>query len=274
MDKILVTAATGKTGRRVASRLGAQGSRVRGASRSGEVRFDWTDPGTWEKTLEGARAVYLVAPDDPGPVGAFVDLAVDSGVRRLVLLSGRGIEQAGPDFAQGMAAAERAVRGSGAEWTILRPNQFDQNFAEDMWHAPLRAGRLALPIGATPEPFIDAEDIAAAAAVALTRDGHAGRVYELSGPRALTFGEAVETMAGAARRPIEFAELTPEAYRAELLAEGFPEEAAHAMNAMFALHRAGHLAEVTDDVRQLLGRPPAAFEDYAVRTAASGAWAL
>ncbi|TDC44732.1 SDR family NAD(P)-dependent oxidoreductase [Actinomadura sp. KC345] len=274
MDEILVMAATGKTGRRVASRLGAQGRRVRRASRSAEVRFDWTDPGTWEKTLEGARAVYLVAPDDPGPVGAFVEQAVGSGVRRLVLLSGRGIEHVGPDFAQGMAEAERAVRGSGAEWTILRPNQFDQNFDEDVWLAPLRAGRLALPIGATPEPFIDVEDVAAAAVAALTRDGHAGRVYGLTGPRALTFGEAVATMAGAAGRSIEFAELTPEAYRAELLAEGWPEEAANAMNGMFALHRAGHLAEATDDVHQMLGRPPAPFEDYAVRTAASGAWSL
>lgn len=109
---------------------------------------------------------------------------------------------------------------------------------------------------------------------ALTREAHAGRVYELSGPRALTFGEAVATMAGAAGRPIEFAELTPEAYRTELLAEGWPEEAATAMNGMFALHRAGHLAEATDDVQRVLGRDPASFEDYAVRTAASGAWSL
>jgi uncharacterized protein YbjT (DUF2867 family) len=274
MDKILVLAATGKTGRRVASRLRAQGRRVRSASRSSEVRFDWTDPDTWERAVDGAQAAYVVAPDDPGPIKPFVDLAVTSGVRRLVLLSGRGLEHAAPDFAQGMAAAEQAVRGSGAEWTILRPNQFNQNFDEDLWHAPLRSGRLALPIGETPEPFIDVDDVAATATAALTHDGHAGRLYELSGPESLTFGEAVATMAQAAGRPIDFVELTPEAYRAELLAEGAPEEVADALNAMFALHRAGHTTEPTDDVRQVLGRPPATFEDYAVRTAASGTWSL
>ena len=189
-----------------------------------------------------------------------------------MLLSGRGIEHAAPDFAQGMAAAEQAVRDSGAEWTILRPNQFDQNFDEDLWRAPLRSGRLALPIGGTPEPFIDVEDAAATAVATLTRDGHAGRVYELSGPEAVTFGEAVETMARAAGRPIEFVELTPEAYREELLAEGVPAEVANALNAMFALHRAGHTAEATDAVRQVLGRPPTPFEDYAVRAASSSAW--
>ncbi|TDE27301.1 NAD(P)H-binding protein [Actinomadura sp. 6K520] len=274
MDKILVLAATGKTGRRVASRLRAQGRRVRSASRSSEVRFDWTDPDTWERAVDGAQAAYVVAPDDPGPIKPFVDLAVTSGVRRLVLLSGRGLEHAAPDFAQGMAAAEQAVRGSGAEWTILRPNQFNQNFDEDLWHAPLRSGRLALPIGETPEPFIDVDDVAATATAALTHDGHAGRLYELSGPESLTFGETVATMAQAAGRPIDFVELTPEAYRAELLAEGAPEEVADALNAMFALHRAGHTTEPTDDVRQVLGRPPATFEDYAVRTAASGTWSL
>ncbi|WP_411079898.1 NAD(P)H-binding protein [Streptomyces sp. cmx-18-6] len=271
---VLVLGATGKTGRRVVARLrDAQAVTVRAASRSGEVAFDWTLPDTWEPALAGADAVYLIAPDDPGPVKAFVKQADALGVRRFVALSGHGIEGAGDDFGQGMAAAETAVQESGAEWTLLRANNFFQNFDEDLWLAPLRAGRLGLPIGDVPEPFIDTDDVAAVAAAVLTEDGHAGRTYVLTGPRGLTFAEATETIARAAGRPIRFEELTPAAYRAELLAEGWPEAAADALGAMFALHRAGHSAEVTDDVRRVLGRDPADLEPWARRIAARGTWA-
>ncbi|MFZ4271292.1 NAD(P)H-binding protein [Streptomyces arboris] len=273
---VLVLGATGKTGSRVVARLRAWGTAtVRAASRSGEVRFDWTLPDTWEPALAGADALYLVVPDDPSAVGEFVRQAEASGVRRFVALSGRSMEKAGEDFGQGMVAGEAAVQATGAAWTILRPNNFFQNFDEDLWLAPLRAGRLGLPIGDMPEPFIDAEDVAEVAATVLTADGdgHAGRVYELSGPRALTFAEATRTIAAAAGRPIRYEELTPDAYRTELLAEGWPEEAADALGAMFALHRESHTSEVTDGVRQVLGRAPADLEPWARGVAARGVWA-
>lgn len=271
---VLVLGATGKTGRRVVARLRDSATvTVRPASRSGEVRFDWTVPETWEPALAGADAFYLVAPDDPSPVREFVRQAEASGVRRLVVLSGHGIEKAGAEFGQGMAAAEAAVQETGAAWTLLRPNNFFQNFDEDLWLAPLRAGRLGLPIGDMPEPFIDADDVAAVAAAVLTEDGHDGKTYDLSGPRGLTFAEATRTIAEAAGRPIRYEELTPAAYRAELLAEGWPEAAADALNAMFALHRAGHTAEVTDGVQQVLGRAPADLEPWARSVAARGVWA-
>ncbi|MEU1210882.1 NAD(P)H-binding protein [Streptomyces sp. NPDC005791] len=270
---ILVLGATGKTGRRLTARLRDTGTApVRAASRSGEVVFDWTLPDTWEPALAGAGAVYLVAPDDPSPVGEFVRQATALGVRRFVALSGHGIEETGDGFGRGMVAGEEAVRESGVEWTVLRPNNFFQNFDEDLWLAPLRAGRLGLPIGEMPEPFIDADDVAAVAATVLTEDGHAGRTYELTGPRALTFAEATRTIAEAADRPIRYEELTPDAYRSELLAEGWPEAAADALGAMFALHRAGRSAEVTDDVRRVLGREPADLEPWARRVAARGTW--
>lgn len=271
---ILVLGATGKTGRRVAARLREAGtSRVRAASRSGEVRFDWTLPETWEPVLAGAEAVYLVAPDDPGPVRPFVTQAAAAGVRRFVALSGHGVDKAGSDFGVGMMTGEDAVRSSGAEWTVLRPNNFFQNFDEDLWLGPLRAGRLGLPIGDVPEPFVDADDVAEVAAAVLTRDGHAGRVYELTGPRALTFAEATETIARAAGRSIRYEELTPAAYRAELLAEGWPEGAADAFGAMFAVHRAGHSADIGVGVQQVLNRAPADLDPWARRIAAEGTWA-
>ncbi|QNE75697.1 NAD(P)H-binding protein [Streptomyces finlayi] len=271
---ILVLGATGKTGRRVVRHLRDTGTaRVRAASRSGEVTFDWTFPATWEPALSGALAVYLVAPEDPAPVGEFVAQAVRAGVRRFVALSGHGVEAAGDDFGQGMLAGEGAVRASGAEWTIIRPSNFFQNFDEDLWHAPLRAGRLALPIGAMPEPFVDADDVAEVAAAVLTGDGHEGRTYELTGPRALTFAEATETIARAAGRPIRYEELTPEAYRAELLGQGRPEAMVDLLGGMFAVHRAGHSAALGDGVQQVLGREAADLAPWARRIAAAGTWA-
>ncbi|GHC64567.1 NmrA family NAD(P)-binding protein [Streptomyces cinnamoneus] len=270
---ILVLAATGKTGRRLVRRLREAGESVRAASRSAEVRFDWSDPATWKPAVEGAAAVYLVAPDDPAPVGDFVTLAAGAGVERFVALSGNGIEAVGPGFGEGMAEGERAVRDSGAQWTVLRPNNFHQNFSEDLWRRPLREGRLALPIGDVPEPFVDAEDIAEVAAAVLTGPGHHGRVYELSGPRAVTFRAAVETIARAAGRPIRFEELTPQEYAAELRAEGHPESVVTMLGALFAMHRGGHSSEPADGVQQVLGREPRSLEAYAAQAAAAGAWA-
>ncbi|MFE9204639.1 NAD(P)H-binding protein [Micromonospora sp. NPDC007230] len=271
-NEILVLGGTGKTGRRLVRTLRAAGRRVRAASRSGEVRFDWAQPTTWQPAVAEASAVYLMAPEDPALADDFVSRAVKAGVGRFVALSGRGIDRIDQDFAPGMLAAEQAVRDSGAEWTIIRPNNFNQNFDEDLWRQPLVEGRLALPMGATPEPFIDAQDIADVAAALLTSDGHHGQVYELSGPRALTFGSAVAMIAEAAGRSIRYLELTPKEYRAELLAQGHSEATATALNAMFAGMRAGYLAEPTDTVRRILGRDPIDFGTYAAEAAARGMW--
>ncbi|UNO40225.1 NAD(P)H-binding protein [Streptomyces sp. MST-110588] len=271
---VLVLGATGKTGRRVVRELRAAGVPVRAASRSGEVRFDWTEPATWSGALNGASAVYLVAPDEGYEVvPEFTARAVRAGVGRFVALSGRGIEHVGPDFGQGMATAEEAVRESGVQWAVLRANNFNQNFDEDLWREPLRNGRLALPIGKVPEPFIDADDVAAVAAALLTRAAHTDGVTEVSGPRGLTFDEAVATMARAAGREMAYVELSPQEYHAELLAAGLPESAARMLGALFALHRAGHTVAPTDGVRQVLGREPVDFAAYAKRAAAAGAWA-
>ncbi|MER5458381.1 NAD(P)H-binding protein [Micromonospora sp. NPDC002389] len=271
-NEILVIGGTGKTGRRLVRALRASGERVRAASRSGEVRFDWTEPATWEPAVAGASAVYLTAPADPAVADAFVSSAVKSGVGRFVALSGRGIDKIDRDFSPSMLGAEQAVRDSGVEWTIIRPNNFHQNFDEDLWRQPLVDGRLALPMGATPEPFIDAQDIADVAAALLTEECHHGQVYELSGRLALTFAEAVATIAEASGRSIQYVELTPEEYRTEVLAEGWSEADATALNLMFAGMRAGYLAEPTDTVRRLLGREPIDFDTYAERAATAGAW--
>ncbi len=136
---ILVIGASGKTGRRVMQRLMTRGLRVRAGSRTGEPPFDWEDQATWSPALRNVNAVYLTYFPDiaiPGAVDAirqFTRLAVDQGVRHLVLLSGRGEEEA--------QRAEQVVRDSGIDWTILRSSWFSQNFSENFFDRTGAAGR-------------------------------------------------------------------------------------------------------------------------------------
>ncbi|MET7280836.1 NAD(P)H-binding protein [Kribbella sp. NPDC005582] len=262
---ILVLGATGKTGRRVVARLRADGVDVRAASRSGEARFDWTDRGSWADAVRDVEAVYLVAPDDPEPIEAFVEQAVTAGVRRFVALSGRGMDKVVGRFGAGMAEAERAVRAAGVGWTILRANNFAQNFTEDMWHEPVLSGRLALPAGDLREPFVDLEDLAEVAAKVLTSSEHDGQIYNLSGPESITFGEAVETIAKVSGRAVEYVAVTPAEYHAMLVGIGWPAEVADELNDLFATMRAGHLTTPSADVERLLGRPAGSFTAYVER---------
>jgi uncharacterized protein YbjT (DUF2867 family) len=203
----------------------------------------------------------------------FVPRAVAAGVRRFVLLSGRGADTWGDStFGLDMRSAEEAVRASGVEWSILRPSNFNQNFDEDIFHAPIMAGELALPAHGIVEPFIDADDVADVAAAALTEPGHAGHIYELSGPRGLTFREATEEIARVSGRPIRYVDVSPEEYVAAFVAQGASSEVANYIGEMFDLMRRGLLAEVTDDVHRVLGRRPRDFETYVARAAAAGAW--
>jgi uncharacterized protein YbjT (DUF2867 family) len=273
-DITLVLGATGKTGRRVTARLRLRGTPVRAVSRRSQTRFDWSEPGTWDAALAGAAAVYVVAPDVPGPVHEFVDRAHAAGVEHLVLLSGRGADTWGDSgFGRNMRDAEDAVRGSELAWTILRPNNFAQNFDEELWLAPLLAGELALPSGAVPEPFIDIEDVADVAAAVLGEPGrHAGQTYELSGPRPITFAEAVAMISRAAARPITYRQISAAEYTAALVGDGFGEDDALHLAEMYVLMERGVIAEPSDGVAAVLGRAPRTFEDYVVRVAATGVW--
>ncbi|MEV0775619.1 NAD(P)H-binding protein [Streptomyces sp. NPDC050433] len=273
-DTTLVLGATGKTGRRVAARLRMRGTPVHAASRSSSTRFDWSDPGGWDAALRGIAAVYVVPPTVPGPVHDFVARAEAAGVRRLVLLSGHGSDTWGDStFGLDMRSAEDAVRASALEWTVLRPSNFNQNFDEDVFHAPLAAGELALPADAVPEPFIDVDDVADAATTVLSEPGrHAGRIYELTGPRAITFAEAVELMARASGRPLTYRRISVADYAATLVKEGLSETDAHHVAEMFVVMERGLIAATTDDLATVLGRAPRTFEEYAVRAAAAGAW--
>lgn len=268
---ILVLGASGKTGRRVTERLTAAGRPVRAASRSGETRFDWEDEATWAPALAGVDAVYITYYPDlafPGAadtVGAFADLAVANGVKRLVLLSGRGEEAA--------RQAELRVEKSGADWTLVRCAFFNQNFSEAFADA-VRNGVLALPGGDTAEPFLDADDIADVVVAALTDDRHIGQLYELTGPRLLTFTEAAAELSTAVGREVQYLPVTPEEYASELVTYGLSEEEAVGISELFAEVLDGRNSYLTDGVQRALGRAPRDFADFARDTAATGVWNL
>lgn len=266
----LVLGGTGKTGRRVAQRLTALGRPVRVGSRSGRPRFDWQDQATWGPAVDDVAAVYisyypdLAIPGAVEAVGSFAALAVHSQVPRLVLLAGRGEPEA--------ELAEQAVRDSGAEATILRSAWFAQNFSEDYLLGPVLAGEVALPVGDTPEPFVDADDIASVAVAALTQDGHAGQVYELTGSRLLTFAEAVGEIAAATGRQIGYRPVPLDEYAAAAARQGVPAGVVELLTYLFGTVLDGRNARVADGVRRALGREPRDFARYARDAAASGVW--
>ena len=270
-DATLVIGASGKTGRRVAERLRARDVPVRAGSRSGAPPFDWEDRSTWGPALDGATSAYisfypdLAVPGAPEAIAALAEAALGSGTRRLVLLSGRGEEEA--------QRAEQALQASGVpEWTIVRCSWFNQNFSEGYFLDSLLAGELVLPAGAVAEPFVDVEDIADVATAALTEDGHAGRLYELTGPRLLTFEEAVGEIAAAAGQPIRYVQVPLDAWMDEMAADGMPEDALSLLGYLFTEVLDGRNAQLANGVQEALGREPRDFRDFARAAAATGLW--
>lgn len=268
---ILVLGSNGKTGRRVAQRLSALGLPWRAGSRTANPPFSWEDPTTWAPALQGVGAVYisyfpdLAVPGAADTVGAFARLAVRHGVRRLVLLSGRGEE--------GALLGEQAVQASGADWTVLRATWFNQNFSEGSFLAMVLAGELTLPVGDVLEPFVDADDIADVAVAALTRDGHVGQVYELTGPHLLTFAQAADEIARAAGRPVRCTPIPLDAFTDAMAGQGEPPEVVELVRYLFTEVLDGRNAHLADGVQRALDRAPRDFADFARDVAASGVWA-
>lgn len=266
----LVLGARGKTGRRVAPRLQERGVPVRLGSRAGMPPFDWDDPSTWPRALQGVSQVYLTyQPDLAAPGGleavtAFVAAARSARVERIVLLSGRGEPEA--------ARCEEVVARSGLRWTVVRASWFAQNFDEGPFLPAVLAGRLALPVDGVKEPFIDAEDIADVATAALTEPRHDGQIYEVTGPRLLDFAEAAHEMGAAAGRRIRFETISRAAFEAALVRDGVPPPLAGFLAGLIAEVLDGRNARLEDGVERALGRRPRDFADYARRTAATGAW--
>ena len=268
--RFLVLGATAKTGRRVAEKLTTLGHDVRAVSRSTTPAFDWTDPTTWDDALHDRDAVYvtfqpdLAVPGSDDVIANFAKRALSHGVKRIVMLSGRGEESA--------HRAEDALHHSGADATVLRANWFFQNFNEDLFLPYIQQGTLALPAGDTPEPFIDANDIAECAVACLLDDRHTGKTYELSGPNAVTFGEVTKIISEVTNNPVNFVAITLEDLDAGLAAEGMPDDVRSLVRYLFSEVLDGRNSQPTNDVFEILGRHPNSLRNFVEEAAKTGIW--
>ncbi len=266
---ILVLGATGKTGSRIARRLEEKGQAVRRASRNSETPFDWDQPQTWPAILEGVSSAYIsYFPDIAFPgaveqVEAFTALAREKGLRRFVLLTGRGEFHA--------ERAEAVVRNSGVPFTIVRAAWFAQNFSEGALLGPVMAGVLPMPAGDVREPIIDVDDIADVAVAALTEEGHDGELYEVTGLRLMTFAEMAAELSRAMGRTVQYLPISFEDFHAEI-AHANGEMIADVITDIARETLDGRNANLADGVQRALGRAPRDFADFANKAAMSGAW--
>ena len=267
---VFIAGGTGKTGRRVAERLTARGIAVRIGSRQAAPAFDWNDRATWAAAVSGAGAAYITYYPDvtvPGAVEtveSFIQLALEKDCHRLVFLSGRGEEEA--------LRAEQVLIRSGAEWTVVRAAWFMQNFSESFFLDGIRAGEVVFPADKVVEPFVDADDIADIVAKALSEKGHAGEIYEVTGPRLMTFAEATGEIARATGRDIRYVPVDLDAYVATMRDLGVPDDEIQLLEYLIGDVLDGRNESMTDGVQRALGRAPRDFADYARDAAATGMW--
>lgn len=267
---VLVIGGTGKTGRKVVSLLQTKGHKVRVGSRSASPSFDWHQPEHWAAALADVDTVYITYQPDLAVPGAkeavtlLCEKAKEVGVEKLVLLSGRGEEEA--------QACEQIVADSGLKWAVVRCDWFNQNFSESFFLEPVLAGQVALPMADIPIPFVDTDDIAEVAVELIVRDEFDGQVWELTGPRLLSLRQAVAEIAEETGRDIQFQPISLETYVGFMEQQQIPASYIWLINYLFSQVLDGRNAHLAEGVQQVLGRKPKDFREYARETAASGIW--
>jgi len=252
-------------------RLHHQGHLVRSASRSTSPCFDWNNQSNWSDVLSGVKALYvsyhpdLSVPGASDHIRALLAVAKSQGVERIVLLSGRGEEEA--------QLCERLVLNSGIPATIVRCGWFNQNFSESFFKNLLMAGTLAVPNADIGEGYIDAEDIADVAAAALTEDGHAGQIYELTGPELLTFRDIATIWTDVTGRKATVLDVSRNDFVERLKAAQLPEHLVELVDYLFNEVLDGRNATLSNGVQRALGRPPRDFRSFLQKAHLSGAFA-
>jgi uncharacterized protein YbjT (DUF2867 family) len=267
---ILVFGVTGTTGGALAWELARQGESMRGVTRDPDrarkllgdlgielVRADFSKPRALQGAMKGIERVYLVSPAHPDQVKhqtTAIEAAKKAGVQHIVKLSVMGAsEDSSVRLLREQREIEKVLEGSGVSWTVLRPQYFMQNtlrFAEPI----AKTGSFSVPMGEAAIAMIDVRDIASAAAAALTEDGHEGRVYELTGPEALTFMEVAEKLSSVLDRPVE---------RKHMLESGVPEWRVTGLIELVEDFGRGNGTKVTQTVRDVTGREPYTYEQFA-----------
>jgi len=269
---ILIIGKNAKTGSRVNQRLQALGYQTRAVSRSTDPVFDWDNNKTWPLAIEGTRTGYvtyqpdLAVPNAESTMREFVQVAANHGLEHIVLLSGRGEE--------GAQRAEEILKNSGISWNIVRASWFFQNFSESFMLEGILAGELILPAGDIVEPFIDVDDIADVAVAALTESGRKNRLYEVTGPRLMTFAQCIDEISQALGRPIKYSSITVDHYIDALGSKGVPDDVQWLLRELFTVVFDGRNSNLMTGVEEALGRPATDFKDYVAQVVESGVWSV
>lgn len=261
----LVLGKQGKTGRRVAQLLSERGASVIALSRSTTPVFDWQDEtSNWKKLFTGFDAIYvtyqpdLAIPQAIEDITRFTIAARQAGVQHVVLLSGRGEPAA--------QQAETIIAGSGLHCHVIRASWFNQNFSEGFIAGMINQGVIYLPRGDMPEPFIDADDIAQSVVACLTEPNIPEGVYEVTGPELLSFKDCISMIARQMGKPLEFVDVSVEAFIHGLANQGFDSNMQWLMKMLFNEVLDGRNSHTTDTLSSLIRRPPTSFEHYVART--------
>lgn len=206
----------------------------------------------------------LAVPSAAKTIQTFLDQAKEAGLEHIVLLSGRG--------EAGARRAEEHLEASGMDWNVVRASWFMQNFSESFMMQGIMAGELVLPAGEVPEPFVDADDIADVAVAALTQPVLRNRVFEVTGPQAMTFSDCVEAISLAAGFPVTYKQVPIDAFIAFVKEQGAPDEMLWLLRELFTEVLDGRNSQTVNGVEEALGRPATSFRDYVIKTAKTGVW--
>jgi len=270
-ENILVIGGTGKTGRKVASKLIKKGHNVRIGSRSTSPAFDWHKPENWSSALEGIDKVYITFQPDlavPGALEAIETLtkqAKKHSIKKLVLLSGKGEREA--------ELCEQVIIHSGIDYTIVRASWFNQNFSESFFLEPICEGFVALPQADVKVPYVDTDDIADVAVASLIDEKHNGKIYQLTGPRQLTFKEVISEISEASGKEIAFTPIALSAYTNIMRQQDVPDDFIWLVEYLFSEVLGNpNNSEITNDIELVLGRKPKDISEYIEETVATGIW--
>lgn len=270
-SNILVLGATGKTGSRVVKQLQSKGIEPREGSRNATPKFDWDDKDTWVKALENIERLYityypdLAVPGAKEAIESLTYLAKELGVKKVVLLSGKGETEA--------EACEKIIMDSGINYTIVRASWFNQNWSESFFLDPILSGDIALPMTDVLIPFVDAEDIAEVAATVLLDDSYNGEIIEVTGPELLTFKDIVTTISKVSKRNLTLHHITLEQYVDGMKQMQLPTDLVWLIEYLFShVLTSPENQIITYDIEKVLARKPKTFLQYAQEASKIGVW--
>jgi uncharacterized protein YbjT (DUF2867 family) len=270
---ILVLGATGTVGQETVKALKAKGVKVTAGSRDPKkanaalgvpaIAWNWEEPAGFVEALKGFDTLFLLTPPATTTEFAWASSAVDAakkaGVKKIVRLSALGSDQNAETVHY---KVEHAIKASGLAHVFLRPTFFHQNCDEGLL-AGIKAGFIGLPTGEGKTGFIDARDIGAVAAEALSTSTWDGQGINMTGPAALTYGDLARILSEKSGHKVEFKDLTTDEFKAAWTKAGVPQHYVDFMAILYGFVKAGYMSGLADGVKKVLGRDPISFEQYA-----------